>query len=194
MKNPYKNFQAPIHLACSRDELKPDLQYVFFEEGYIWATNGVILARQSLKAIHGFSKEEVDMLEGKRLHSSVFKAILGHYIIEIKEDRIDAHLGTEIISYWYSKNQDKAPDYKHAVRSSVEFSNPVSQIGINAKLISTVDKIMVYNMEGYISLTFTEQNKAIFIGTPNYKLKDQFCLLMPVMLNMYEPDNIKEII
>lgn len=90
MKQKKHNFNSPMHLACSNDMIRPTLQYVNFEDGYIWATNAHIMARQSLKKVHGFDETEIQLLEGKRIHSSVFKLILQFDKIKIDFDGISA--------------------------------------------------------------------------------------------------------
>lgn len=180
MKQKTKNFASPIHLACSNDLLRPALQLVNFEDGYIWATSGHVLARQSLSTFHGFDETEISLLNGKRIHKDVFKLILQYDIIKIEFDGIRVFLGDSDMFISYSKSSDKSPDYKQAIRSSVETIEPVDAIGINAKFIDIANKIL-QPFNNQLELNFTKHNKAIFAGCQSYSLKNSFVMIMPIM-------------
>lgn len=84
-------FKKPLHKISNylRDKksLTAALNYIFFKDGFVWASNGFVLVRQALSE-HGFSKEESILLEGKVIHRDIFAKIWKDSPIRIEENSI----------------------------------------------------------------------------------------------------------
>lgn len=176
------NFQSPLHLACSNDSLKPALNYVYFQEGYAWATNGHILVRQSLSKFHNFDETQIEILNGKQLHKDVYKLILRHNFIRVRYEGIETLVsgGHEILFRW-AKIPVNPPDHKAAIQNSVKHIEDVNKIGVNLKYLDIIGKILAPPSKE-VRLSFTRENGAIFVSDNRIDIKDNFGLVMPVMI------------
>ncbi len=181
MRHKIKNFSHPIHLACSTDYLKPNLMLVNFQDGYVWATDGHLLARQSLDLIHGFDKEEIAILEGKRIHKDMFALIYKYDCIVVKEEGLEVVMYGGRVLFPYYKSEDAMPNYKQAISIIAEEKIPLSEVGMSAKLIAIADKIL-NGVSGQYRFQFTRKDRMVFISTTIHDIKYNFVLLMPVMV------------
>lgn len=69
-----ENFKSDLSKILSKDDLRPILTVVSFQNGFAYATNAHALIKQSLEWM-GFTKDEIDMLNGKSLDATAFKFI-----------------------------------------------------------------------------------------------------------------------
>lgn len=76
-----KNFKKDLSVFCDKDEFKPCLDYVFFKDGFVIASDGNCLVRQKL-SLHGFTPKECWDLNNCGVHMSVFKQIYSYRRVE----------------------------------------------------------------------------------------------------------------
>ena len=91
MSEQKNNFDKKVqmHLACSKNELRKEMQCVYFKDGFAYASDGIILVKNRISEISGLEKHEVEALNGKFLHADLYKDMLKYDNIMIAEDGIE---------------------------------------------------------------------------------------------------------
>ena len=86
MKNTQTNFITPLHLACSKDDLRPVMQCIYFDaDGYAWSTDAYILIKHKVLDSDIIDKEN---LIGKMIHKDVFAKIIKYNTIQATNEGI----------------------------------------------------------------------------------------------------------
>lgn len=73
------NFLSPLHFACADDELRPNMECVYFQNGHAYATNAHVAIKQSLE--HYCTVVNKDLLEGRCFYRDSFKDIFSFDIV-----------------------------------------------------------------------------------------------------------------
>lgn len=111
MSEQKNNFDKKVqmHLACSKNELRKEMQCVYFKDGFAYASDGIILVKNRISEISGLEKHEAEALNGKFLHADLYKDMLKYDNIMIAEDGIECSKGDDKVFFYFSKF-DKFPD------------------------------------------------------------------------------------
>lgn len=183
MKNNEKrNFRLKMNLACAKDELRPALTYVCFNNGYMVATDAHIVIKAKITSFSHFTDEEVEILNGKYLSSDTFKKVLAcKHVVVTDEGIID--LNTKVC-YVYASEEDldgKYPNYESVLLKSELLE--IDKISINPviakKLFTIISTSDFYNC----ILNFRGKKKAITISHPSLLESDFTAVIMPVMID-----------
>lgn len=174
-----KNFKSPIYLACSNDDLRPVIQLVIFEEGYAVCTDAYILVRQKLE-LHGFTPEEIALMEGKRIHGRTLKEIMRYDTVTVSDQGFVCTNDYTTALFPWDTEEGRHPDYKKVI-PHVQDRQPVVKISFNPAYIETVRKVSIKQRIASI-LEFNGTSKAALITTADNGLDDELILLMPVMM------------
>lgn len=83
-------FGFPFHKACSTDQLRPAMNFIRFYNGFLLATDGIMLIKVSLADL-GLSEEVIGNLEGYYLHRLQF-AMIWNKEVEIIDGHVTAIL------------------------------------------------------------------------------------------------------
>ncbi len=68
--------KTKIHLACADEKhINNTLKYVHFVGEFLYASNGHVMVKQH-HTLHGISKEEMKILDGKIIHHKAFAILL----------------------------------------------------------------------------------------------------------------------
>lgn len=86
------NFKKNLHIICRKNSIIESNEYIHFKDGYLYATNGQALIKQSLK-LHEFNENEIELLNGGAVHHNIFKIMKNFYSLDINQD------GTKFICY-----------------------------------------------------------------------------------------------
>src|SRR4051812_48994628 len=78
MENKIKN---RIHTLCCQDDMRPNMNHVYFHNSCAVATDGNVIACIDLKT--QLDKEIIDHLEGKYLHRVTFELVFNQMIAGI---------------------------------------------------------------------------------------------------------------
>lgn len=70
------NKKVQMHLACSKDGYRPEMQCIFFNNGYAYASDTHILVRNRIAEILGLNESEIEALNGKLLRADFYKDML----------------------------------------------------------------------------------------------------------------------
>lgn len=184
-----KNFLNPeLHFACSKDEfIRPTMMHIHFTGGYMYATEGHILVKASIKKFTlDFTDEEIKILEGKAINGGHWKSITSHVIIKITEEGIVSDHWDQKIIYKWARNM-KAPNFE-ALMSPIEdkpdtllemavkgFSFQPLKLQILLKAMPKVKDV------GGIVMKQAEYGKPILVKSEDYTLEELTGLLMPTL-------------
>jgi hypothetical protein len=169
------NFNTKIHLACSDHMLRPSLNYVYFINGFMYASDAHILVKQSLKLHDIF---ESDFLNGKSINKNTYANILKYQFANATENGIECSMrdNKDVVLFKYSENEMTMPDFESILNFKYE---SVLSIKFNyIKLKRLIDSM--YLPEGNIIMTFNSENKAIKITAIGVDENLQVALLMPI--------------
>lgn len=168
------NFTAPLQLACANNDFRPALYCVHFLNGYAYASDGHILAKQSLE-LHTILNPE--KLNGKGINKDSFKQILQFKIVEAHDDHILCIDEGRRAKFMYFKGA-AAPNFEAVIPTGETL--PVHYFGINPKYLTVAGKILHGSNNG-VKMTFKGNNKACILTTEEYK-EEQLVLIMPMIL------------
>lgn len=84
------NKKVQMHLACSvYSPTRPEMCCIYFRNGFAYASDGHILAKNRISEISGLEDHEITALDGKFLHADFYKDMLKYDNIMIAEDGIE---------------------------------------------------------------------------------------------------------
>jgi hypothetical protein len=169
-------FKTRIWKATGTNAIRLEMQCAHVSNGYIYATNAYVLIRQKLDKVHQISEEEIKHLEGKLLHRELLKELERYEYVRFEADGIYASKVGVICRFEYSADL-KFPNCD-AVIPNGEWTDGVSHIGVNAKLLSLVTECMSQNTIGH-KLTFSGTAKGIVITGPEFSREEELGLIMP---------------
>jgi len=149
----------PLHLACSKDELRPVMQCVFISKGKGVATNGHILIKCQLD--HEIQPEVLEKMEGMLIHWRTWQFICSNSCSQIIFEGTGLLLITNIgkvrLESW---TQEQFPEYGKAIPEGKRFDG-LKNVGISPSLLITVAKIM--GAPNGVCLDFFNEGKGIAV-------------------------------
>lgn len=170
--------------ACSsRDDARTELEYVYFENGYAYASNAHILAKINLKTLTTFDDEEISCLNGYCIHANALK-LLAHYdnisigwadddtltlVCEIRKNKLTLNLT--------KKEEINAPDFESVLKTEGE-KEPIEKIGIEKTYIGDLTDAIGAKR---VKFDFYGSCSKIIV-TPIDDLFDVKGLIMPIMV------------
>lgn len=84
------NCNCRIDAICEPDIYRPHFNYIYFKNGFAYATDAHILIKAKLSEISSFNDAQIAMLENKCLHYSLFYKLLQFNIVEVVNDGFEA--------------------------------------------------------------------------------------------------------
>lgn len=175
-----KNFISKVYLACGKDELRTQLNYVIFEEGCLVATNAHVLVKQKLE-LHGFDEEEIKLLEGKKLHYETVKEIMRYDIVSVKEGKFVCHKGN-VKGEFELLDKDNYPNYKAVIPSGE--GEDLSEIGFNLSYMNDIKNLMLDPAgTGNVVMKIFGSNKAILMRSYGLSFSEETLLIMPTRID-----------
>lgn len=166
-----------MNMATGSDDLRPVMSHVYFDKGYMIATDAHILIKAAVLHYSDFDQSEVEILNAKMIHKNTFKKLLSLKMVQITEEGI-VDLATKDV-YKFADTTDKYPNYEAVIPSG---TGPVSEIGINPKLaeklMKTLSKIGSYSLR----MCLRAPNEAIVFKGTGEDSGALTAMIMPVML------------
>lgn len=179
-----RNFDKKLSLMCGNDDLRPIFDYLIFDKGYIIATDGYILFRQSLK-LYNFEDHEISIMNGKAIHKKVFDEILRYDIVSVQENNFVCSKG-KIVAKFEMTNlaalELKFPNYEPLLNEAINSKGEINEIGLNINLLSKI-KSVTKAENGVVRFKFYQKNRAVLINGIELSYDEEIILLMPTMLN-----------
>lgn len=188
-----KNFVAAYKLyeACSpkKEAYSEAFRYVWFSRGYAYASNRHIVVRANIKNISSFTEEEIALLDGKKIERDLFKQLLKHEYVDIREDGFYAQEENKEVLYRFDSKEDiKMPKFENIIQDAIQATKhgtPLTAIGISAVEFQYLAKAI--GAEGSLSnklaLRFSNPNSAIIVEHCNELIDFTIGLIMPILLD-----------
>lgn len=138
--------------ACNKggeDGLRPALEYVFFENGYAYASNAHILVRVPITHVSTLADDSLSLLEGHGIHGPLLKRLVHLWPLRVeKEDIIDKDGNEREMVYIYAYDgeneirvtltnteQIKPPRMDEMFEITGE-REPVHKVGLSQKMLN----------------------------------------------------------
>lgn len=177
------NFDKTVkmHEACADDDLRPAMQCVYFENGYAYASNGIIVVRNKVAEICNLDDEQQGLLNGKMLHKNHYKDILSYDFIEVSEDGIECkHTKTGRVSFFYFYDKTKYPNVDSVISSVDVLPNtPLEKIGLDGNNLKKLCDSMFEGRSVFFS--FKGADKGIVVRSLMYS--NSVALMMPRIID-----------
>ena len=152
-----KNFMKYLRmdLACNNDFFRPIFNYVYFKDGYAYASDSHILVKNKLKECSSFAEEEIERLNGKFISSKAYKAILAFYTVNITETGFECFMDEQQrVIYPFCEPGVKYPNFDSVIEHKVQESNEgITQISIDPYLLLRLKKSMFNFEKSYMRLS-----------------------------------------
>jgi len=178
------NFKGRPDRACSDDDLRPAMTYIYVDQGNMVATNGNILVMVPLEISDILG--EKDLLNGCYIHPMQYMDMLKYDMLKVTEKaeitatkRCYSQSFTTVFKLKTEADFDvKFPSYKNAMEFE---AGAVAEIGVatrqTMKLLSCFDGLCV---TGNFKLEFQSPSRGIRFTSEEHS--GLIGLLMPVML------------
>lgn len=179
-----------IHLATSKDKIRPHLEYIQIKGGFAYATNCHILVKMPLCELFGkeselncesyhFYIEAKEWQKNKFYNGSTFTLDGGNYLEAL--DSKGNRLGTiKIVTQPQFEHIGRYPDCDSVIYSSEKPTEAVDIISFNPSLLSTLCEALGGSENKFI-YTFFGRLKTIQVRN---KENLSFGILMPIDINM----------
>lgn len=178
--------KSKIYKACDTECIRKALEYLYFKDGKVVATDAHILLEQDLIKCHGFNKEQVELLDDKLLHANDAKILENCTDIVVFSDRIEGIIkktDVRVICNLKPNGVDeKYVNYKNVVH--LKSKGEISDIGINPYLLQKVVDCMFGNKQerSSLHLSFMNPSQRILITTKGDLPSVQYAIVMPINL------------
>lgn len=159
------------------------LEYVCFDNGYAYASDGHILAKIPLKTLTTFEDDEINCLNGYCIHADAYR-LLTHY------DNI--HIGTKgddtltlvcdirenTLTFGLVKKEKIAPPNFESVLKAEGEHKPIEKIGIEKTFLNNLTDAIGFSR---VKLDFYSESSKIIVTPINDDFTDVKGLIMPIM-------------
>jgi len=172
------NFASKLHLAASKDELRPVMGCIHFINGYAYVSDGYILIKQNLIYSSILDSEN---LEGKSLHRDTFKEVLVYDTVTAKKDGLECtdNEGRKTFFAYQAHDKERIPNFEKLLE---DFEvNPVEFIGFKPSFLKVICDSIFGAKEFGVKVQFNGISKGMLISVPGFD--EQQAFLMPLLLN-----------
>tara|TARA_R110002049_G_scaffold224712_4_gene396512 strand:+ start:10640 stop:11179 length:540 start_codon:yes stop_codon:yes gene_type:complete len=175
-----RNFKSKISLACGSDNFRPAMEHLCFEDGLIVATDAHILIKQSIK-LHGFTDEEIEILNGKFLHRDAFDEIYKYRNVTVTKKGFLCKNKNVTCLIEFSKVEFSYPKWRNVIPTGE--LHDIDEIGINTHFLKIAGKISLSENKA-LRFHFYGKTKAIILSSlKSYiTLDEEMILIMPAQL------------
>ena len=170
--NPFNNHQ--IHECCGNDELRPQWMYIYFHNGFAFATDASILIAISLSDLYA-DERMINFLNGRKIHKDDFKLLYKPYYISLEEPfkiRLSEERGTVIqlseIDYEAHKGFSMILQVLEAFQA--EFNSkiiPIESIKLNLRFVEQLYKLI--DELAVVRFTFLPNKNALYMEFDLFK-------------------------
>ena len=161
-EKPAKNtFITKLWECCSNDQLRPLMQCVHFSDGLAYASDGMVIIRQTLEY---HSILEPEFLEGKSIHKNNYKAIMAFENAVCNAEGIECYNTngqTAFFAYYEPSEEMKTPNFEAMFRHLPGMVQ-LSGIGIDIDLMARACKALFCPSKKY-TLQFTGIDSYILV-------------------------------
>lgn len=166
----------PLHLACSADELRPNLQLIKIKNNIATATNGHMIVKLDLSLVTMFDVSVLEMLNGKNIHKEVFKEIHKCDSVQFFEDQIDCWNNGIKKTFYYSNADGELWDDNVIINEIKEAGEePKRLMAYNPDYLNILQKIFKTKQ---LIFSFTAGKKGTLVFPEDGS--GMFSVLMPI--------------
>lgn len=176
-----QNFKKPFHLLTSKSDLLPNLNVIYFNNGYMVASNTTVVGFHKLS--EHIPEEEALLLDGFCITGKLFEILLKFESIQIFKGGVieaktkdDGVCIFQLDTFNLEDSKYQMPDFKKIIEVLEE--SQISKIGIDPQLLSVVEKVKLD--KNSLQFIFNGQERAVILkdnaGFEKY-------LVMPSLLN-----------
>ena len=172
------NKNIKIHTICSSDDIRENIQCIYFHEGNAFATDGHIMITADMKEISNLKDEDIEKLNGKMIHSTHFKEIVKHWIISIEDDGIIANpnwIGN--VKYPFVKGL-RFPNYQCLLEEMEQNIEAIDSYSIDTYLLNRLSSSIGKKR---IRLTFRKKNAFARVDFEEMKT---YGVIMPILFEV----------
>ena len=178
MKNTVKH---ALHKACGKDERRPAFGYIWFHNGFAYATDAHVAVTIPTHEIFTNDQDACKLLDGKLIHRDIWRTmVFGKRCLLTTDGTVKFALNSkQLPSYdvpFSPKGEMKMPNID-SVWPLKKDANPLHRIGVNPSFLLRATQAI--NVEAP-ELTFFYENKAILV---THHSTDGEAIVMPVMIN-----------
>lgn len=152
-----KNFMKSLRmdLACNNDFFRPILNYVYFKDGYAYASDSHILVKNKLQECSSFAEEEIERLNGKFISSKAYKAILAFDTVNITETGFECFMDEQQrVIYPFCEPGGEYPNCDYVIeQNKLTSKEGITQISIDPDLFLRLKKSMFNFEKSYMQLS-----------------------------------------
>lgn len=178
MSKDKRNFRIKMNMVCGNDDLRPIMQHVYFENGFMVATDARVLIKAAVMHFSDFDQSEVEILNGKLIHKNTFKKILSIPMIAITEEGI-VDMATNDV-YKFSMCNGKYPNFEAVIPKVV---GEISEIGITPAVASKLFKVLSTQDIYSLKMSFEAANRGITLKSTGEIEGALTAVLMPAMIH-----------
>ena len=148
------NFNKKFKLWAACGERK-EAQYIYFSDGFAYATDNWLLVRLPLSVFALFSDEERDALEGFRLHGTLMKVLQTFDDATVSSGTeadndgnvtrvvvISAKAGDNEVRFILRDTGFKSPDFESVLADDEQNAKPVTAVNIGVESLKTIASAM----------------------------------------------------
>lgn len=163
------NRKYKIWEATNKDEFRPVMEYILFQNGHAYATNAHILVKIPLDCLFEVEpyepEDQLKMLEGCCINARLFKRLCSYGCLWVEEMNGRPHIKVifmenPIYIPLKSKDDMRFPNFEAVLNYSGP-SEPIDALGISPELLIRLTKAM--GVSEKIKMTFTKKNSQIFV-------------------------------
>ena len=178
-----------LHKACADDEFHPAFSYVYFKNGYAYATNAYIAVCAKIEDISNIDPRDIEALNGKALHYKQFELLLKHDSMDVEGNDIKMlNIGDNLTTTITLRddivfpNVDKVlEDAEAGFRENPPTIDPCINIALLNKICAALG-----NSNKNAGLRFCGLGKGILVKFAENEYLDVIGLLMPMHGNPFE--------
>lgn len=169
--------------ACAKDDIRDALNYICFDNGYAYATNGHIIAKVGLDTLTALlNEDEKKMLNGFCIHADVYKALVQYTNIQVisngEKVQIVCPVNKNTVTFeLVAKQEVLTPNYESVFKAEGK-SHPIEKIGLAKNYLNDLTAALGLDR---IKMDFYSESAKIIVSPINEEYLDIKGLIMPIM-------------
>lgn len=143
MSDKKEPFVKKLHLACSDEEARPQLQCIYIKDGWAIAANPHMIVKQKLETHSTINRDQIPKLEGKFIHKNVWEQLVGCTEILVENDTLVCQNDAGKVIYQFAFHTTLFPD----IETILDNFKPemTTEISLNTKYLQTLSKVFDSN-------------------------------------------------
>ena len=175
--------------ATAKDDFRPIFEYIFFQDGFAYATTGHVLIKVSINLLFEVNpmdpEDQLSLLNGYCIHAELYKKLTGYGQVWFEQVEGRTHINVLFEQQKVSIALKNSEEIKPlAFEKVLQFSGsrePVEAFGVNPYLL--VNLAHALGVDKGVKLTFTKKGEKIFVEPANEEEGyPRIGLIMPIYI------------